>query len=264
MDNQDIDVLLENQSLKFEFALLDLDLAEVFCPTPDDLERENRALAHLLDWVQKYSEYRDRTRMELEGYDFPPISPAISPENDWYRFKEWIHGHPLRAKLQEHLLREYTPKASEQLTDAELALELDKLTHLLADASVHVDLITELPSRLLYEHLLEVLNEDFEILVDGAWHLDGCDGYCPGCFQRPWCDTGKHLCWREDEEAGKIVLVDAVQKYVSASPVSLQLLRQYQAEEDRKFAEFEQNQEDGDPPIDPWPFDFDDDSEFPF
>ena len=61
MDNWDIDILLENQSLKFEFALRNLDLTQVFCATSDDLERENRFLQHLLDWVQKYSEYRDRS-----------------------------------------------------------------------------------------------------------------------------------------------------------------------------------------------------------
>ena len=50
-NNSDIDVLLENQSLKFEFSLRNLDLEAVFCPTPDDLVRENRVLHHLLDWV---------------------------------------------------------------------------------------------------------------------------------------------------------------------------------------------------------------------
>lgn len=244
MDNQDIDVLLKNQSLKFEFALLDLDLAEVFCYTPDNLERENRALAHLLEWAQKYTEYRDRNRMEREGYMFPPISPAISPENDWYRFKEWIHGHPLRTKLKEQLLRDYAPQISEQMTDEEIELELDKLLDLLADINVQVDLMGNLPPRLLYAHLLERLEDDFDILVDGMWHIDGCDGYCPGCFQRPWCEFGSHSCWREDEEAGKMVLIKLVQKYVSATPASLHLLQKYQAEEERKFAEFKQNHND--------------------
>ena len=44
MDNQDIDILLKNQSLKVEFALRNLDLNEVFWYTPDDLGRENREL----------------------------------------------------------------------------------------------------------------------------------------------------------------------------------------------------------------------------
>jgi hypothetical protein len=264
MDNQEIDILLKNQSLKFEFALRNLDLTEVFCYTPDDLVRENRVLAHLLDWVEKYTEYRDRIRMEREGYLFPPIDPGISPENDWYRFKEWIHGHPLRTKLKEQLLRDYTPQIPEQLTDEEIALEVEKLLDLFAAISVQVDLQGELPARLLYAYLLERLEEDFDILVDGMWHIDGCSGYCPGCFQRPWCEFGSRSCWREDEEAGKMVLIELTQQYVSSSPVSLHLLQIYQAEEDRSFAEFRQNYKDGDNAINPWPFASGDDSSIPF
>ena len=244
MNNPEIDLLLENQSLKFEFTLRKLDLEPVFCPTPDDLALENRRLRHLLDWVEKYTTYRDRNRLEAEGYHFPPIDPGISPEEDWYRFKEWIHGRPLRSKLKEQLLVDYVPKARDQLTDAEIVQELDTLQDHLAKINVSVDLQDELPIGLLYDHLLEILEEEFDILVAGMWHMDGCTGYCPGCFQRPWCDTGQNLCWQEDEEAGKLTLIDAVRQYVSASPISLQLLQQRQAEEDRLFAEFKQNQDD--------------------
>ncbi|MCB0185546.1 MAG: hypothetical protein KDE31_14860, partial [Caldilineaceae bacterium] len=107
----------------------------------------------------------------------------------------------------------------------------------------------ELPLRLLYEHLLEILEEDFDILFSGMWHIDGCSGYCPGCFQRPWCDFGQSSCWREDEEAGQLALIDVVQRYVSASPVSLPLLQQRQAEAERQFAEFQQNHQDDESPF---------------
>lgn len=241
MNNPEIDLLLENQSLKFEFALRKLDLDAVFYPTPDDLARENRALRHLLDWVEKYTTYRDRNRLEAEGYHFPPIDPGISPEEDWYRFKEWIHGHPLRAKLKSQLLVDYIPKAVEQLTDAEVEQEIGALADHLANVNVQVDLQGALPPRLLYAHLLEILDEDFDILVSGMWHIDGCSGYCPGCFQRPWCDTGQNLCWQEDEAAGTIALIAAVQNYVSPSPIALPLLQQRQAEQDRQCAAFKQN-----------------------
>lgn len=195
---------------------------------------------------------------------FPPISPAISPENDWYRFKEWLHGHPLRTKLREQLLRDYTPQSPEKLTDDEVESEVEKLLDLFADVSVQVELQGELPSRLLYVYLLERLEADFDILVDGMWHIDGCSGYCPGCFQRPWCDIGSRSCWREDEEAGKMALIELVEQYVSANPASLQLLRKYQAEEDQAFAEFKQNRNSEDNTLGPWPFATDGDSEIPF
>jgi len=248
-DNSDINTLLINQSLKLEFALRDLDLDEVFLPAPDDLERENRVLHDLLDWVEKYTEYRDRNWMEANGYLFPPIFPGISPENDWYRFKEWIQGHPLRTKLKEQLLVDYIPKDPKQLTDEEVYYELQRLSAHLSNVNVQVDLQGLLPHRLIYEHLLEILEDKFDILVDGMWHMDGCDGYCPGCFQRPWCESGQSLCWGEDEQAGKMEFPDIIQKYVSASPISLQLLRKSQAEEDRRFAEFQQNQSDDDCPF---------------
>lgn len=264
MDNQDIDVLLENQSLKFEFIIRNLDLTPVFCPAPDDLERENRVLHHLLEWVQKYSECRDRTQMEIEGYHFPPIDPDISPEDDWYRFEQWIQGHPIRQKLKEQLPSDYTPKNPGPLTDEEIISELQELSLHLANIHVSVDLQEELPPRLVYEHLLEILDDEFDIIGAGFWHLDGCTGYCPGCFQRPWCETGSQTCWQEDEQAGKIVLIDSVKNYVSASSVSLSILQKFQAEADRKFAEFKQDQNDGGIQVDPLPFDFDDTAEFPF
>ncbi len=265
MDNRDFDVLLENQSLKFEFAVRNLDLSQVFYPTPDDLERENRFLHHLLDWVQRYSECRNRTMMEIEGYAFPPIEPDISPENDWYRFEQWMQGNPIRQKLKKQLPPYYTPKNPKHLTDEEIILELQTLSAHLVEVGVAVDIREEVPPRLVYEHLFEVLEDEFDISEDdGFWHLDGCTGYCPGCFQRPWCETGNQSCWSEDEQAGKMFLIDSLKNYVSASLISLSILQKFQAEEDRKFAEFKQNQNDWDSLIDPLPFDLDDDDKFPF
>ena len=67
MNETNIDVFLENQSLKNEFACRSLDLSDVFYPTPDDLHRENRVLHELLHWVLKYLECRDRQQMEAEA-----------------------------------------------------------------------------------------------------------------------------------------------------------------------------------------------------
>jgi hypothetical protein len=264
MNNYDIDLLLENHSLKFEFTLRKLDLSQVFHPTPDDLVRENRVLRRLLEWVDRYAECGDRTEMELEGYAFPPIEPGISPENDWYRFERWMQGLPLRQTLIEQLTPNYRPKSPDDLTDEDIMSELQALSDHLAKIGVAIDLREEIPPRLVYEHLLEILEEEFDIVGEGFWHLDGCTGYCPGCFQRPWCETGCQCCWTEDEEAGKMYLIDSVQNYVCAIPLSLSILRKFQAEEDRQFAEFEQRQDGRENSVDPWPFDVDDDDGFPF
>ncbi len=266
MNNDSIDVLLENQSLKFEFSRLNLDLSFVFYTTPDNLERENRCLRNLLDWVQKYNQYGDRKIMELMGYHLPPIDPDISPNDDWYRFERWVQGIPLRQKLKNQLppYDLYKPKAPDHLTDEEIIIELQKLTNYLVDIRVTVEFQENIPPRLVYHHLLDCLEEEFDTIGEGFWHLDGCTGYCPGCFQRPWCEIGSQSCWLEDEEAGTMHLIDSVKEYVSASPVSLTILQKFQAQEDKEWEEFEKKHKAGNISIDLSSLDIDDDDYVPF
>ena len=264
MTSGNIDALLENQSLKNEFAMRNLDLSQVFFPIPDNLERENRILRRLLDWVQRYSECGDRRKMEAEGYDYPPIEPALSPENDWYLFKRWMSGKPIRKKIREQLYPRFVAKRPERMSDEEIAAEIRKLTERLADIRIIVEFKEDIPPRLVYMHLLEVLDEQWEMINEGFWHLDGCTGYCPGCFQRPWCEFGCQSCWTEDEEAGKMCLDDSLNEYVSPSPVSLLILRKCQAEEDKKFEAFKKTQKDTDSSIDTIPFNSGDEDDVPF
>lgn len=264
MKTQNIDLLLENQSLKNEFAVRNLDLSQVFVETPDDLELENSRLSHLLDWVNKYAECRHRKQMESCGYDFPPIDPGIEPDSDWYRFERWMQGKPIRKTLREQLPANYAPEEPEALNDDELLTALDKLTMLLREIGISVDYIDDVPPRLRYVELLGTLDDEFELLDGGAWHLDGCTGYCPDCFQRPWCETGSQSCWSEDKEAGGMHLIEPVKKYVSASPISLAILQRLQAEQDKKFDEFRKSQDDRNVGIDYMPPDFGDNDELPF
>ncbi len=244
--SENIEKLLENKSLKKEFEILNLDLSQVFTPTADDLERENILLKHLLDWVQKYSECHDRKKMEAEGYEFPPIDPYISPENDWYLFERWMNGLPVRSKLKEQLPQKFVLKKTEELSDEEILIELQKLSEAMEVAGNSIGFNDGIPARLVYNYLLETLEEENEFFIDGGWVNDGCTGYCPDCFQRPWCKSGGQLCWSEDKETGKMFLIDSVKKYVSASPVSLLILQKRQAEEDKKFKDFEMNQNNND------------------
>lgn len=244
--SESVDELLENKSLKKEFEIRTLDLSQVFTPTADDLERENILLKHLLDWVQKYSECKDRKKMEAEGYEFPPIDPCIEPENDWYIFERWMNGLPVRLKLKEQLPQKFVLKRIDVLNDEEILIELQKLLEALEVAGNSIELNDGIPARLVYNYLLETLEEENEFFIDGGWTHDGCTGYCPDCFQRPWCKSGSQLCWSEDKEAGKMFLIDSAKKYVSASPVSLLILQKCQAEEDKKFKDFEVNQNSDD------------------
>lgn len=256
MANHNIDEFLENQSLKNEFTIRNLDLSQVFCPTPDDLQRENFLLHHLLDWVQKYTECRNRKRMEEAGYYFPPIEPGISPDDDWYRFERWLEGKPIRATLKDRLPPGFIPRPPDELTDDELSVELERLIEMLAEIHIAVENTNDVPPRLVYEYIMECLDDEFDIIAEGAWHLDGCSGYCPGCFQRPWCEVGSSSCWPEDEEAEKMFLIDSVKKYVSPSPGSLQILKKLQEEEDKKFGDVNKTR--------PTSFDNEDGDDHPF
>ena len=263
--DENVNLLLENETLKKEFALRNLSLYEIFTPTPDALERENYVLKNLLDWVQKYSECHDRKKMEAEGYEFPPIDFCITPENDWYIFERWMNGLPVRSKYKDLLPKNYVMKNPEELNDEEILIELQKLTDALEELGSSIGLNEGIPARLVYAYLLETLEEENEMLIDGGWTNDGCSGYCPDCFQRPWCKSGGQLCWPEDVGAGKMFLIDSAKKYVSASPVSLQILQKCQAEEDKKFKDFEMGHNKNDVSIDPIAFHSDDDNdEIPF
>lgn len=236
--NKNIDLILENQSLKNEFIYRNLDLDQIFHHTPENLEYENNCLNELLDWVIKYHELGSRQKMEAEGYLFPPVDPDISPDNDWFIFEKWLKGEKIRLTLKEQLGKPYIPKNPEHLSYKQLITEIENLVQIMTEAGYSIDLNEGIPPELVYLHMLNVLEEEFMLLAEGWWQIDGCDGYCPGCFQRPWCESGLKSCWSEDEKAGKIVFTEEVKKYVSPSSVSLSIIRRRQDQEDKEFEEF--------------------------
>ena len=240
MAKEDIAVYQQNLELKQQFKRQGLDLNEVMEFSPFDLDLENRRLEGLLDFVARYRKYGSQEMMELiEGrFIFPPIFPGISPDSDWYRFELWEQGLPTRGKLLEQLPKTFEMKKPEELTDEEIGPALEQLEEALAESDYGISLNAGIPPRLVYENLLEHLGEDFEFDCGGGWCYDGCSGYCPGCFQRPWCETGSSSCWTEDEEAGKMYLIESLNRFVSASPQSLEILQKFQAREDADFAKF--------------------------
>lgn len=240
MAKEDIAPYQRNLALKQAFKQLGLDLNEVMEFSPFDLDSENLRLENLLDFVQRYHKYGSQQVMELieGGYVFPPIFPGLSPENDWYRFELWLQGLPTRTTMIEQLPKSFVLKRSEELTEDEIGPVLEDLALILANIGYGISLNDDIPPRLVYENLLEHLGEDFEFDPGGGWCFDGCTGYCPDCFQRPWCEVGSSSCWPEDEEAGKMSLIESLNRYVSASPQSLEILKKFQAEEDARFKKF--------------------------
>ena len=233
---ENIDLILENEMLRKEFIIRNLDVSQILFCQPENPEIENRRLKSMLEWVCKYNELKERKKMEAAGYQFPPIDHCISPEMDWYIFIRWMEGKPLQKKIREQLPEDAIIRHPDSLSDEELEDELDRFLELLSEIRIEEGFNENVPPRLLYTHLFENLEKSMILINEGGWILDGCDGYCPGCFQRPWCDAGIESCWTEDEEQGAICLTDEVMNFVCPSPVSLEILKAKQKIFDAEIA----------------------------
>lgn len=216
---------LQNKSLRTEFKIRGLDPFEVIDGSPEDVELENRKLERLLKWVLAYSELGSRKEMEKRGYEFPPFDYDIDPDVDWQRFERWINGEKIRGTYREQMesLKDFAPPDS--IPEEKIEAAAQKLLEKFHTIHVEVDFVDEVPPRILYEYLWEMLDDESEFLGMAGWHIDACSGFCPECIRRPWCDVGGALCFDEDEAAGAMALPDQVRRYVSASPVSLQILK---------------------------------------
>jgi len=90
---------------------------------------------------------------------------------------------------------------TDQLSDEALEKKLDKIKDILKKNDIYLDLRKKCPDQIIYQYVLdEVL--PLKIAVSRPeglqHHIDGCDGWCPGCFQQPFCDSWKDI-WDEDE-----------------------------------------------------------------
>lgn len=189
----------EAPALRRSLEELGLDVDAVL---PDDTA--NAALtAHrltmLVDWVRAYATCPDRAELRRRGYVYPPIHPGYDPESDWLRFERWVQGKPLAWRYES----EHGPlPPPDELPDEALRDRLREVLDHLAARSVVVELRPGVPARRVYEYLrTELRRRPFEFLAPASFTVvTGCTGYCPGCFQRSWCEMGHEEEWPEDEE----------------------------------------------------------------
>lgn len=238
MKDKEITPYQQNQALKKQFAELGLDLKPVMDFTPMDLDLENRRLQSLLDFLMMYRERGESQQvMELFDKPFPPIFPMISPENDWYRFRLWLEGAALTMKLREQAGLPPLEKPVQKMTEEEVEEAIQARLEALEKVSMGICL-NELPPPVFLLALCEMLDEEMERMEGEGWMLDGCSGYCPGCLQRPWCDTGQSLGWAEDNEAGGMHLRAELQDFVSMNPQSEEVLDAYNQELEEEMRGF--------------------------
>jgi len=89
----------------------------------------------------------------------------------------------------------------EHLNDEELEDKLDDIEDIFMDNNIFLDLVEKCPDRIIYKYILnEVLSDKIAVSrpTDLRYHISGCDGWCPDCFQQPYCDTWKDI-WDENE-----------------------------------------------------------------
>ena len=155
-----------------------------------------------------------------------PLTPALTPWSVWYRFERWLRGESVREAIVNlfPIHEKFLP--DEELDDEQIESETQRLIETIEARGNGVCLQEDIPARLVHRYLMQWINKPHELTAPsgGGWYYDGCPGYCPGCFRRPWCETGNSSCWPDDEEAGKIHYTDELKPYVSASPQSLNII----------------------------------------
>ena len=211
MNQSDTEVARENRWLKSQFQKAGLDLSGVWVPTPADPALENAQLQQLLTWLWAYRMCPDRSWLEQCGFRCPPIEPDFDDETDWLRFERWTRGEPLTWNYSHQFGPLPDPGT---MTDPQIETELDLLLNLLEQQGIGVDLFGAVPDRAVYCWLKKELETtQYAITAPGGhWHI-GCPSYCPGCFQRPWCELGRAVAWVEDEQAGGMVVPPEVEPF---------------------------------------------------
>ena len=156
-DGDNLDLDLENESLE-----LDIRIKGGLLYKSEEAESEpeiyNQFLRNVLEYdslVEEYGDARPLSCLFPEDFTFPPVDE--------------IDGRGLKEKLA--------------------AIE-----EVFAANNIELGLAKRLPDELVYKYLTE------EVLLEPAGFpigpdcpstcvLDGCDGDCPGCFQKDYCET---------------------------------------------------------------------------
>jgi hypothetical protein len=163
------------------------------------------------EWEEQFSKERLKEENELlkeqlgdEGGVFFG-SDHVTPEIE-NQFLRNIRDFEEADRLPKREIRSLFPDGfifpeAEGMTRRELRAKLNQILLILEDHGIGLDLIGKVPDEVVYNHIIhEALNDEIPLeLPEGfRYHIDGCDGYCPECFQRPYCENGKEP-WPEDE-----------------------------------------------------------------
>ena len=138
---------------------------------------------------------------ENEHHDLKKLGPKA--ENKFLKnmlaFEDMGNGVQIKILTLFPINFNFIPE--KELSDEALSDKFDEILDVLARHNIYLSLVSDCPERVAYQFVLdEVLQMETGVMraADMQEIIDGCGGWCPGCFQLPYCDVAKEN-WSEDE-----------------------------------------------------------------
>lgn len=155
----------------------------------EELEEENQELRKKLNLD------------EDEHHDLNKLDPKA--ENQFLKnmlaFEEMENGVQIKMLTLFPIDFNFIPE--KELSDDELSDKIDEILNVFARHNIYLSLVSDCPERIAYQYVLdEVLQMETAVTrpADMQEMVDGCGGWCPECFQLPYCEVAKEN-WTEEE-----------------------------------------------------------------
>ncbi len=113
---------------------------------------------------------------------------------------DWTEGTraSLRPAIFTSIRKLIYPRAlpeAESLNDMQLIGLLNEIEFDLMQSQIAVDFLDQLPARMAYAGILQMLDSPLELDATGysVTHIDGCDSACESCFQLSRCSIARKV-----------------------------------------------------------------------
>lgn len=144
----------------------------------------------------------DIKEAERELVEAPEIPEPETIEEELQQIENWARGDLPERPFGEFcgLKKEEFPPA-EQLSEEDIIVVFRAFSHLLFTWNADIDLPEELPWKLKYKFMVQILEKDFSLMESGFIVFDFCTGYAPDCIFGKYCSCKKF--WEEEKDKGK-------------------------------------------------------------
>lgn len=156
-----------------------------------DLELENRTLELNL----KLKGGEDFAEEDID----PKLHNAFLKSVETYEELDEEPKRPMKSLFPESCV--FHP--ADRLSKKELKNKLDFIFEILAQNNIQVALPGKLPDEQLYTYLTtDIIPNELTFPPHNTgfcYVIDGCDGYCPECFQKDYCEVKDEIGWDEED-----------------------------------------------------------------